>query len=151
MANLGFDFTLDLVPEQQTSYDAIPAGWYDATIAGAELKDSKSGGKYVNVRYDILGPNHSGRVVFGMITVANANSKAEEIGRQQLGQVIQALGIAKLTDTDQLIGGVIGIKVTVEESQQYGTQNRVAGFRQCSSSPAATPKAATAAPPWAKK
>lgn len=151
MANLGFDFTLDLVPQQQTSFDAIPAGWYDATIAGAELKDSKSGGRYINVRYDILGPNHSGRVVFGMITVANSNTKAEEIGRQQLGQVIDALGITKLTDTDQLIGGVISIKVTVEESDQYGTQNRVAGYRRCQNSPAAAPKATTAAPPWAKK
>ena len=152
MANLGFEFTKDSVPEQQTSYDAIPAGWYDATIAGAELKDSKSGGKYINIRYDILGPSHSGRVVFGMITVANSNVKAEEIGRQQLGQVINALGITKLSDTDQLIGGTISIKVTVENSEQYGEQNRVAGFRASSQAPVSTPASTkTAAPPWAKK
>lgn len=142
-------FTLDSVPAQTTSYDALPAGFYDATIANAEIKDSKSGGKYINVRYDITGPTHAGRVVFGMITIANANPKAEEVGRQQLGQLIQSIGLDKLADTDQLIGGQLTIKVTVDESEQYGTQNRVAGFRANSKKSAAP--AATNTPPWAKK
>ena len=142
-------FTLDSVPAQTTSYDAIPAGLYEATIANAEIKDSKSGGKYINVRYDITGPSHAGRVVFGMITISNANPKAEEVGRQQLGSLISAIGLDKLSDTDQLIGGQLIIKLTVEESEKYGAQNRVQGFRPAAkgSKPAAT----TNTPPWAKK
>ena len=142
-------FTLDSVPAQTNSYEVLPAGFYDATIANAELKDSKSGGKYINVRYDITGPSHAGRVVFGMITIANANPKAEEVGRQQLGSLIQAIGLDKLSDTDQLIGGQLTIKVTVENSEQYGEQNRVSGYRANSKKTAAS--ASTNTPPWAKK
>ena len=92
---------------------------------------------------------HAGRVVFGMITIVNANPKAEEVGRQQLGQLIQSIGLDKLADTDQLIGGQLTIKVTVDESEQYGTQNRVAGYR--ANTKASAPKATTNVPPWSKK
>jgi hypothetical protein len=144
-----FSFSLEQVPERQTSYDALPAGWYDVTIAGAEIKDSKSGGQYINVRYDITGPSAAGRVVFGMITVRNSNPKAEEIGMQQLGELIQALGFDKIEDTDQLIGGRLSIKLTVSESEQYGEQNRVGGYRALKSDKPAG--ASTNSPPWAKK
>lgn len=141
-------FTLDSVPAQTTSYDVLPAGFYDATIANAELKDSKSGGKYINVRFDITGPSHTGRVVFGIINVANPNPKAEEVGRQQLGDLIRAIGLDKLSDTDQLVGGQLTIKVDVSSSEQYGEQNRVRGFKaqsKASAAPASTNKA-----PWQK-
>ena len=150
MARLDEVFTLDSVPVQTTSYDAIPAGMYEASISNAEIKDSKSGGKYINVRYDITGPSHSGRVVFGMITISNANPKAEEIGRQQLGELIRCIGLDKLADTDQLIGGKLIVKITVENSEQYGEQNRVANFRPLKSG---TPnaEAKTNTPPWQRK
>ena len=143
-------FTLDSVPAPTSNYDAIPAGLYEATIANAEIKDSKSGGKYINVRYDITGPSHAGRVVFGMITISNANPKAEEVGRQQLGELIRAIGLDKLSDTDQLIGGSLIIKLDVEQSEKYGEQNRVRGFRPASKSKPAV-AATTNTPPWAKK
>lgn len=143
-------FTLDSVPAPTNNYDAIPAGMYEATIANAEIKDSKSGGKYINVRYDITGPAHIGRVVFGMITIANANPKAEEVGRQQLGELIRAIGLDKLADTDQLIGGSLILKLDVEESEKYGSQNRVRGFRP-STKAKPTVAATTNTPPWAKK
>ena len=143
-------FTLDSVPAPTNNYDAIPAGMYEATIANAEIKDSKSGGKYINVRYDITGPAHIGRVVFGMITIANANPKAEEVGRQQLGELIRAIGLDKLADTDQLIGGSLIIKLDVEESEKYGSQNRVRGFRPASKAKP-TVAATTNTPPWQRK
>jgi len=144
-------FTLDSVPASTTNYDALPAGLYEATIANAEIKDSKSGGKYINVRYDITGPSHAGRVVFGMITIANANPKAEEVGRQQLGDLIRAIGLDKLADTDQLIGGQLIIKLDVETSEQYGEQNRVRGFRPATKGSKPAVAAPTNTPPWAKK
>ena len=144
-------FTLDSVPASTTSYDALPAGLYEATIANAEIKDTKSGGKYINVRYDITGPSHAGRVVFGMITIANANPKAEEVGRQQLGDLIRAISLDKLADTDQLIGGQLIIKLDVETTEKYGEQNRVRGFRPANKGSKPAAAAATNTPPWAKK
>jgi hypothetical protein len=128
------------------------------------LKATKAGnGQYIKLRYDITGPSHQGRVVFGNLNIKNANPKAEEIGRQQLGDIMRAIGLAKVTDTDQLIGGQIAIKLEVKQDEQYGASNEVKGFKSVSGSvaPAASiphgqsnpaPAAsAKAAPPWAKK
>lgn len=151
MARLDEVFTLDSVLQSTNNYDALPAGLYEATIAKAEIETAKSGGKYFDIRYNITGPSHIGRVVFGMITFTNANPKAEEVGRQQLGELIRAIGLDKLADTDQLIGGQLIIKLDVEKSEQYGEQNRVRGFRPVAKGSKPTATAATNTPPWAKK
>ena len=150
------------------SYDPLPPGWYDTTIAAAEVKATKdSTGQYIKVKYQITGPTHSGRVVFGNINVRNASQKAEEIGRQQLGEIMRALNIPRLTDTDQLIGGMLSIKLDVRAAtEQYAAQNEVRGFRagngmagngMAGDVPTFSPAKPTpapsksAAPPWAKK
>jgi len=143
------------------NFEPLPAGWYTCTISQAELKETKAGnGQYIKLRYDITGPSHQGRVVFGNLNIKNANPKAEEIGRQQLGEIMRAIGLAKVADTDQLIGGQISIKLDIKQDAQYGASNEVRGFKSVSgsvapsvtaaptSAPAATGKAA---PPWAKK
>ena len=166
MAYLGQTFNADDLPQGNT-YEPLPAGWYTATIADAELKTTKDGsGQYIKVRYDITGPTHQGRVVFGNINIRNQSVKAEEIGRQQLGELMRAIGLARITDTDQLIGGVLQIKLGVRAAtEEYSAQNEVKGFKAITGSAPtfAAPAASTAAsatasagpakatPPWAKK
>jgi hypothetical protein len=165
MAFLNEEFNVNELPQGNGNFEPLPAGWYTASISQSELKDTKAGnGQYIKLRYDITGPSHQGRVVFGNLNIKNANPKAEEIGRQQLGDIMRAIGLAKVTDTDQLIGGQIGIKLEVKQDEQYGASNEVKGFKSLSGSaaPAAAvipakaaapaPAApAKAAPPWAKK
>jgi hypothetical protein len=71
MASLGQTFDVNELPQGNGgNYDPLPAGWYSATIAGAELKPTKDGsGQYIKVRYDITGPSHQGRVVFGNVNI----------------------------------------------------------------------------------
>lgn len=163
MAFLNQEFNINELPVGTGgNFEPLPAGWYTVTITQADLKDTKAGGgQYIKLRYDVTGPTHQGRVVFGNLNIKNANPKAEEIGRQQLGEVMRAIGLAKVTDTDQLIGGQISIKLDVKQDAQYGASNEVKGFRSVSGSaapaaasmPAAGAPAATskAAPPWARK
>jgi hypothetical protein len=164
MAFLNEEFNVNELPQGNGNFEPLPAGWYTATISQSELKATKAGnGQYIKLRYDITGPSHQGRVVFGNLNIKNANPKAEEIGRQQLGDIMRAIGLAKVTDTDQLIGGQIAIKLEVKEDAQYGASNEVKGFKSVSGSAApaaaipqvqsnAAPAAsAKAAPPWAKK
>jgi hypothetical protein len=161
MAFLSETFDINELPVGNTgSFEPLPAGWYTATISQSELKATKANnGQYIKLRYDITGPTHQGRVVFGNLNIKNANPKAEEIGRQQLGDIMRAIGLAKVTDTDQLIGGQIGIKLEVKQDAQYGASNEVKGFKSLSGSAApatsmpvaSAPSAGKAAPPWAKK
>ena len=166
MAFLGQTFNADELPQGNGNYDTLPPGWYTANITAAELKPTKDGtGQYIKIRYDITGPTHQGRVVFGNINIKNANPKAEEIGRMALGNLMRAIGLAKVTDTDQLIGGSLLIKLSVRDAtEQYDAQNEVKGFKAITGSvpsfaaPAASPAASApaaaapvkATPPWAK-
>lgn len=123
-------YSVDTLPQPTGNFDPIPEGWYNVTINNAELKDTKAGtGQYINIRYDVIGENHAGRVVFGMITVRNANPKAEEIGRQQLGELLRAIGKASVKDTDELLGYSLSIKVAISQREGYDSKNEVKGFK----------------------
>ena len=161
MAFLDEEFNVETLPVGNTSnFEPLPEGWYNATISGAEIRATKAGdGKLIAVKYAITGPTHQGRVIFGNLNIKNASTKAEEIGRQQLGEIMRAIGLAKVTDTDQLIGGSLGIKLSVKTGEYAG--NEVKGFKAlgsgssslASSAPFNPPasKPAGATPPWAKK
>lgn len=157
MAFIG-DFNAADMPVSTMSNEPVPAGWYNVKVHSAEVKNTKAGtGQYIAVRYDILGPTHQGRVVFGNINIKNPNPKAEEIGRQQLGDLMRSIGLARVTDTDQLIGGNLKIKVAVSASEQYGDSNEVKGFKaldgampSVSSAAPASAAPAAAKAPWQK-
>lgn len=159
MAYLGESIGVDDLPQSDRNYDLIPDGWYSVKVTKADLAQTKSGnGTKIDMRYDITGPTHEGRVVFGSINIRNQSQRAEEIGRQQLGDLMRALGIAKLEDTDQLIGGNVSIKIGRSKPQEgYEARNEVKGYKSLSGStppvsaaPAATSAPAGSKPPWAK-
>jgi hypothetical protein len=163
MAQLDREYSVDDLPAGD-SYELLPPGWYNATISQADTAITKNGtGQYIKVRYDITGPTHQGRVVFGNINVQNASAAAEEIGRKQLGEIMRAIGVPRIRDTDQLIGGTLQIKVKVRTGDgKFDDQNEVSGFKPMagaappSSAPfgqpaPAAPAATKSAPPWAKR
>jgi hypothetical protein len=136
MALLNQQFNAANLPQSDNNFDPIPAGWYDVTINGAELKTTKAGtGQYIAVRYDVVGPTHQGRVVFGNLNISNPNPKAEEIGHQQLGDLMRAIGLAQVTDTDQLVGGSCQIKVSIRKSEEYGDSNDVKAWKAGNGAP----------------
>ena len=164
MAFLDEEFSVDTLPVGTNNFEPLPGGWYNATITAAEIKPTKAGdGKYIAVKYTVTGPTHQGRVIFGNLNIKNASTKAEEIGRQQLGEIMRSIGLATVRDTDQLIGGNLGIKLTVRTGEYAG--NEIKAFKALggaapsvmtsvpfgNSAPAAASAAAKAAPPWATK
>jgi len=157
MANLNETYNASDLPES-SSFDPVPAGTYTAVITEAELKQTKAGtGQYIKTRYDIIGPTHQGRVIYSNLNIRNPNPKAEEIGRQQLGELMRAIGLSSVSDTDQLIGGICQIKVSIKPTDgQYDVSNEVKGWRAIGGSsapvPAAADKAAEAVrkAPWAR-
>ena len=169
MAFLGETFGVDDLPQSDRNYELIPEGWYNATITKAELGNTKSGtGQKIDVRYDITGPTQQGRVIFQAVNIRNQSQKAEEIGRQQLGEIMRSIGLAKVEDTDQLIGGQLCIKIKIKQPTDKDkaagyteNKNEVAGFKAAngtsapmpsmsSSAPAASSAPGGAKPPWAK-
>jgi hypothetical protein len=172
MAFLGQTFDANELPQGNGgNFEPLPEGSYNATVTQAELKPTNDGtGQYIKLRLDITGPSHQGRVIFSNLNIKNASAKAEEIGRQQLGDIMRAIGLAKVTDTDQLIGGNLNIKLSIRAARTdektgktYEASNEVKAYRAINgaaaptfqaAAPAAAPAAAApakATPPWAKK
>jgi hypothetical protein len=159
MAFLGETFSTESLPVSDRSYDLVPEGWYNATITKAELGKTKAGtGDKIDMRYDITGPTHQGRVIFGSINVRNQSPEAEKIGRQQLGEIMRAVGLAKINDSDELIGCSIVIRVKIKPaSNGYDARNEISGVKsasgvmpQVTSSPEPTAQPGGAKPPWQK-
>lgn len=152
----------DLPEQEQGNFDPIPEGTYQVQIKSADLSPTKDGtGQYIKLRLDVTGPTHTGRVLFSNLNIRNKSSQAEVIGRQQLGSIMKAIGLATVQDTDQLIGGNLTVKVGIRAaSGDYAAQNEIKGYSsssqpsaqasmpQTSSAPQSTGKAA---PPWAKQ
>lgn len=157
MASFGQSFVAEDLPQSTGDFAPLPDGWYNVVINKADIKDTKDGsGQYVAVRYDVTGPSHQGRVVFGNLNIKNKSSAAEDIGRQQLGSLMRAIGLARVDDTDQLIGGNLSIKLATRVQEGYDPTNEIKGFKsldgQQSSAPTSNSSTSTkAAPPWAKK
>lgn len=155
MASLDETFELSKMPQPSNSFEPLPEGWYEATIAGAEVKATKSGtGKYIAVRFDITGPTHQGRVVFTNINIRNENPGAEKFGKEQFAAIMLAGGLEKVTDSDQLIGARMKINLGIETSKEYGDKNKIKSYKALDGAmPADISKAAKSgsAPPWTKK
>ena len=143
------DFKVEDLPVYESNYELLPAGWYAATINGAELKSTKTGaGQYISLACAITGPTHQGRTVFGNLNIKNPNPKAEEIGRQDLGAIMRAIGLARVTDTDQLIGGQLSIKIKIRPGDgQYEATNEINGYKALDGGIKAIPTAAASQQP----
>jgi hypothetical protein len=144
-------------------FSPIPAGWYTAVVASAEIKQTNAGnGEYIAIRFDITGPESEGRVVWANLNIRNPSPRAEEIGRQQLGELMRAIGLSTINDTDQLIGGRLEIKLSIRDDPHFGLSNNVRAFKAIKGStlpPAVSKPVSTStdtdtetsasSPPWA--
>lgn len=130
MAFLGSTIRAEDLPQSSGDFEPLPAGLYTVSIASAELTPTKDGsGQYIKLKLNIVAPTHQGRTIFSNLNIRNQSAKAEEIGRQQLGSILRAINLAAIEDTDQLIGGVMDVKVTVKAAtDQYQAGNEVKGY-----------------------
>ena len=161
MASLDMEYNVDELPVGNGDFSPLPDGWYSATITKADIKSTKTGGgQYIAIRYDITGPTHEGRIVFGNLNIKNASSVAENIGRQQLGEIMRAVGLAKVTDTDELLGASLLIKLATRKQEGYEPTNDIKAFKSLdgaempepkSTQKESTPQTEKKSAPWAVK
>lgn len=161
MAILPESFNVEDLPEDENNFDPIPEGTYAVEIKATELKATKDGsGQFIKMKLSVIGPSYTGRILFANLNIRNKSADAERIGRQQLGAVMKAIGLTNIQDTDQLIGGVMSVKVSIRAAQgEYAAQNDIKSYSPNSTTmsnkplPQSSAPAETKAapPPWAKR
>ena len=157
MAFLNESFNRSDIPEAEGggSFEPIPAGTYDVVVQGIDLRTTKAGtGQYLAVRLDVTGPTHQGRVLWSNINFRNPNLTAESIGQRQLGELMDAVGLATFDDTDQLLGGRLKASVIIKDDPQYGRRNEVkkmtSNARTLPNTLSSSAATKSSGPPWAR-
>lgn len=135
MAFLGKTYSAENLPEVE-DFKPLPDGWYQVSIKNADLKDTRAGtGQYIAVEFVVTGADYAGRTVFSNINILNPNPTAQEIGLRDLNALRLASGLNSLSDTDQLIGADLEIKLATQKgSNGYSDSNVVRGYRAITAS-----------------
>ena len=150
---------MDETEAQETDFQPLPDGWFEATTSDSKEKENKnSEGHNLSVTFTIVGPTHEGRLVWGTYNVDNPNETAMKIGLGELKRMMLAAGLEKMGDVSDLDGLTCWIKVG--RDKKNAKRNVIKAYRAKApdaDEPAAkaeAPKAAAAAPvrkPWSKK
>ena len=142
-----FNITANALPEANDNFEPIPAGIYQAQIKSCEQKATNDGtGIRLNFGFSILAPTNAGRMVFAGLNIKNKSEKAQEISLGQLRQIMEAVNLSTVTDTDQFIGKSLQIKVKAKAATKdvngvelYPAGNDVSGFKAIEGSGNAMP------------
>ena len=129
MASLNFDAN---AIQPDTSFDPIPAGWYNAIIDESEMKPTRDGsGAYLALRFNIIDGQYAGRKVFTRLNLRNQNPVAQDIAQKQLSSICHAVNVMQIQDSSQLhaLPMQIRVKVTNDPTGQYDPSNEISGYK----------------------
>jgi hypothetical protein len=140
MANLSFNAA---TVEPASTFDALPKGKYLAIVIASELKPTKQrNGEYLQLTLEIIDGPGKGRKIFDRLNIRNSNKVAEDIAQRQLSALCHAVGVIELDDSDQLHNIPVTVELGIEDSDDYGPQNRVKSYSSAGGQPPVTLKAA---------
>lgn len=104
--------------EPQSDFEVIPPGKYPVLIEKAVVKPTKKGdGHYVEITLSVLDGPCKNRKVWDRINIQNPSDKCVEIGLRQLAALGQAIHLAAIQDTAQLLNQVCIAHVKVKDEQ----------------------------------
>ncbi|CAL8972779.1 hypothetical protein RHODGE_RHODGE_01003 [Rhodoplanes serenus] len=116
------------VPEDDRSFDPIPAGEYLMQVIESEIKSTKSGsGEQLVLTLEVVEGPCANRRVWDRLNIRNQNADAQRIAQRSLADLCLAVGVMSLRDTEDLHFKPFIGKVTIktDKSGQYGPQNAV--------------------------
>jgi len=146
---MSFLGTFNAEENEDEGNPVLSKGEYTAEIINSDLKDSKSGGKYVELHYRIHAQGEP--VVVDRLNIQNSNPTAERIGKGKLSKVVKACHKVAITDTEELHGIPIKVKLGIEEGGMYPDRNNVLDVMAVGPAPmASSAPAATQSAPWKK-
>lgn len=149
-----FSFDPASAPASATkSFEPLPRGSYNAIIIDSDIKPTKAGtGEYIELVIQVVDGINAGRRLWERLNVSNQNKTAEDIAKAALAELCSAVGVTKLTDTEQLHDRPFQVHVDIDRKDP--TRNRVVGYGSANLTPppAAAAKATgtNSARPWAK-
>jgi hypothetical protein len=146
------------VPEDDRSFDPVPAGDYLLQAIDSNVVPTKGGtGTRLTITLQVMEGDYQGRLIFEGINIYNQSPEAQRIGQRQLADLCLSIGLSSLSDSAELIGRPFRAKLKIQQDKtgQYPPRNAVARWHirptKMEQAQAAAPAAAAraAAPPAA--
>lgn len=125
MTEMLLDFDTTNLPKDD--FSTLPKGWYPVQITSANIVPTKAGtGKILKLELSIIGGEYAGRKIFDGINIQNPNDKAQEIGRKQLGGLLDAIGLVGERDVSKYVLRQCKASVRVDEGNgDFGPSNKI--------------------------
>ena len=119
LSSLGEDFTQYERTVGEGGATTLPTGFYRGIITRADMKDTKDGaGKYLEIEYDITDPSEfSNRKFWDKFNVVNSNPTAVRIAKEQLGDLLKALGFGHSPQTEDMVGREVALYLVVKPAR----------------------------------
>lgn len=116
--------------DKMGDFSPIPAGEYLAHITGSDLIDNKAKtGKFLKLDFKILSGPHKDRNVWARLNIVHPNSQTVEIAQKELATICAAVGLVRITDSSELHGKPMMIKVTVKPGDgQFLDSNEIKNY-----------------------
>lgn len=112
----------DLIPDKT---------WVEAMIVQSDVKDTAAndGGKYLKLEFDIVSGPYKNRKLWENLNLVNKNPTCVSIAKNKLAKIKAAVGQSNATDSVQLHGLPMMVKVGVKDGQGGEDQNCVQDFK----------------------
>lgn len=173
MANLDFTFNPSDVPEDERSFEPLPAGLYNVQIIESEVRPSKSG-QMLRLTLEVMDGPKAGRRIWDNLNIQNRSQQAQQIAQRALADICQAVGCGALQDSEELHFKplVADVKIVPERTDEntgniYPPSNGVKRYkarggqppagkapvqqRQAAPQQAARPNGSAPSRPWANR
>ena len=104
----------------------IPDGVFLAVIGAADVRieGDAADEETIAVQLRISVGQNDQRKVFEGFRINNPSETVREIAEKGLVQLLDAVGLEELTDTDELVGKQVAVRVTTQTSAKYPPRNR---------------------------
>lgn len=130
MAELPSAFNLSK-HEDMNDFSTIPATEYMAQVSKSEMCNCKEtakdpNGKYLKLTFKIITGKYKDRLLWTQLNLVNKNPQAVEIASKELATICKAVGLVSITDSQELHGKPMKIKVGIKEATaNYPEKNEI--------------------------
>lgn len=136
MPDLNF-VTGDHYADEQDTYALLEKGLYSYVITKAEIRETNAkDGTYLNVTFQVTDGPRKKKCVFKKFNMSNPSQAAVQIGMRQLAGLTNALGIARLDRTEDLVGKEVQGETVIQAGNAgYDDSNDIKKFLNISETP----------------
>ena len=146
MAELGYDFDPNSVPEDDRTFEPMPAGDYEMQVIESDVITTKSGGKMIKLTLEVVSGPFERRKVWENINIQNQNPDAERIGVRALADLTLAVGLVNVRNSEDLHFRPFRARLKIEPAKDgYDAKNKVSRYMAMNGS-APAPQQRQAAP-----